>query len=77
MEFIINTLFFVAIILFAFSFTKKEHNAAVEQQIEGFSISLMKELYKVKNRIKLLEEEMLIKQDKQNVTEQSPNLHER
>lgn len=76
MEYTIITLFSVAIILFVVSL-KIDRISAVEKQIEGFSISLMAEFYKLDKRIKLLEEdEILIEKDKQHLTEQSPNLQE-
>ncbi len=63
MEFTIIALFSVSILLFVLSYFKKDRNKEVEQQIENFSITLMQEIYRLKKKIKALEEEILIGQD--------------
>jgi hypothetical protein len=52
------------IIFLSFIVLDKRRNKAVEKQIENFSISLMQEIYQLKKKIKVLEEEILIGQDK-------------
>ncbi|EIT85170.1 hypothetical protein A374_10520 [Fictibacillus macauensis ZFHKF-1] len=59
MEFAIFALLAVGLILLVFSF-RKEQSSNVEVQIENFSIQLMKEMYEVKKKLKVLEEEMMI-----------------
>ncbi len=68
MEYTIITLFSLAIILFIISFFKKDRNKEVEKQIENFSITLMQEIYQLKKKVKVLEEEILIGQDERYFT---------
>jgi hypothetical protein len=68
MEFTIIALFSLSIILFSVSFFKKDRNKEVETQIENFSITLMQEIYQLKKKIKVLEEEILIGQDQRYFT---------
>lgn len=63
MEYTIIALFSLSILLFIISFLKKDRNKEVEAQIENFSITLMQEIYQLKKKIKVLEEEILIGQD--------------
>lgn len=63
MEFTIIALFSLAIILFFLSFVKKDRNKDVERQIESFSITLMQEIYQLKKKVSVLEEEILIGRD--------------
>lgn len=63
MEYTIIALFSLSILLFIVSFVKKDRNKEVETQIENFSITLMQEIYQLKKKIKVLEEEILIGQD--------------
>ncbi|QOY36141.1 hypothetical protein AWH56_000100 [Anaerobacillus isosaccharinicus] len=63
MEYTIIALFSLSILLFIVSFVKKDRNKEVETQIENFSITLMQEIYQLKKKIKILEEEILIGQD--------------
>ncbi|OIJ16736.1 hypothetical protein BKP37_05790 [Anaerobacillus alkalilacustris] len=63
MEYTIISMFSISIILFLISFFKKDKNKEVEKQIENFSITLMQEIYQLKKKIKVLEEEILIGQD--------------
>lgn len=48
---------FVALIL---SYFKDSSTKRLEDQIEGTSITLMQELYKVKKKIRVIEEELMI-----------------
>ncbi|MCT8139725.1 hypothetical protein H1D32_19655 [Anaerobacillus sp. CMMVII] len=68
MGFTITILLFTSIILFTISFVKKDRNKEVEKQIENFSITLMQEIYQLKKKIKVLEEEILIGQDERYFT---------
>lgn len=60
---LIITLLSISITLLIISFLKKDRNKAIEKQIENFSITLMQEIYQLKKKIKVLEEEILIGQD--------------
>lgn len=53
----------ISVLLFIISFFKKDRNKLVEQQIENFSITLMQEIYQLKKKITVLEEEILVGQD--------------
>ncbi|MFN7251216.1 MAG: hypothetical protein ACK4M9_10535 [Anaerobacillus sp.] len=73
MELTLIALFSLSIILFLISFVKKDRNKEVEAQIENFSISLMQEIYQLKKKIKVLEEEILIGQDNHYFTNTQTN----
>lgn len=60
METVITLFFTVACILFILSFFKKEQNTELERQIENVSLTLMQELYQVKKKVQILEEEFMI-----------------
>lgn len=68
MEYTIIALISLSIILFIISFAKKDRNKEVETQIENFSITLMQEIYQLKKKIKVLEEELVIGQDERYFT---------
>ncbi|ANX12904.1 hypothetical protein ACFQ4X_09735 [Fictibacillus halophilus] len=59
MEFAIFGLLLVGIILLILSFRKNRENS-VETQLENFTIQLMKEIYQIKKKLKVLEDEMMI-----------------
>lgn len=60
MEFAIIILLITGITLLILSFFKKDSSKQVEVQLENFSIQLMKELYQIKKKMKVLEEELMI-----------------
>lgn len=74
MEYTIIALFSLSILLFIISFVKKDRNKEVETQIENFSITLMQEIYQLKKKIKVLEEEILIGQDDRYFTNGQDNM---
>jgi hypothetical protein len=59
MEFAIFGLLLVGIILLILSF-RKNRESSVETQLENFTIQLMKEIYQIKKKLKVLEDEMMI-----------------
>jgi hypothetical protein len=59
MEFAIFGLLLVGIILLILSFRRNRENS-VETQLENFTIQLMKEIYQIKKKLKVLEDEMMI-----------------
>ncbi|GGB50463.1 hypothetical protein [Fictibacillus barbaricus] len=59
MEFAIFGLLLVGVILLILSFRKNRENS-VETQLENFTIQLMKEIYQIKKKLKVLEDEMMI-----------------
>ncbi|MFC7370379.1 hypothetical protein ACFQPF_01665 [Fictibacillus iocasae] len=59
MEFIIFGMLAAGLVLLLISF-KKDRGANVETQLENFSIQLMKEIYQIKKKLKVLEEEIMI-----------------
>jgi len=60
MEYILFVLVIIGLIVLILSFFKRDSVKQLEEQIEGTSITMMQELYKVKKKIRLLEEEMMI-----------------
>lgn len=59
----VTILLVLSCLLFILSIFKKDRNKEVEDQIENFSITLMQEIYQLKKKIKVLEEEILVGQD--------------
>ncbi|GGE46855.1 hypothetical protein GCM10011391_27140 [Pullulanibacillus camelliae] len=60
MGYILLVLVIIGLIVLALSFFKQDSVKQLEEQIEGTSITMMQELYKVKKKIRVLEEEMMI-----------------
>ncbi|MCF6408480.1 MULTISPECIES: hypothetical protein [Pseudalkalibacillus] len=60
MEFTILALLVAGIVLIVLSFFKQNRTQQIETQLENVSIQLMKELYQINKKIKVLEEEMMI-----------------
>ncbi|WP_100372438.1 hypothetical protein [Bacillus sp. FJAT-45037] len=59
-EWTIMILLVIAILLFVLSFFRKDKATEVERQMENFSITLMQEIYQLKKKIRILEEELLV-----------------
>lgn len=53
-------LFSIAVLLFILSFFRKDRTYELEKQIEDLSIRHMQEIYQLKKKVQLLEEELLI-----------------
>ncbi|WP_257345874.1 hypothetical protein [Pseudalkalibacillus decolorationis] len=60
MELTIISLLIAGIVLIVLSFFKQNRKQNLEIQIENVSIQLMKELYQINKKIKVLEEELMI-----------------
>lgn len=60
MQIAIISLLAIAILLFFLSFFQKDPKKEMEKQMENFSISLMQEILKLKKKVNILEEEMMI-----------------
>lgn len=63
MEFTIIVLFSLSIVLFVLSFFQKDKAKELEKQLENMSIQLMQEMYQLKKKVTVLEEEYLIPTD--------------
>ncbi|MDR4281823.1 hypothetical protein FO523_22510, partial [Bacillus subtilis KCTC 1028 = ATCC 6051a] len=59
MEIAIIGLLVVSIVLIAFSYFQREPIKEVEQELETLQLSAMQEIYKLKKKMKVLEEELL------------------
>jgi hypothetical protein len=59
MELAIFSLLLVGVILLILSLRNKRENS-LETQLENFTIQLMKEIYQIKKKLKVLEDEMMI-----------------
>jgi hypothetical protein len=60
MGYLLLVLIIVGLIILIVSFFKEDSIKQLEDQIEGTSVTVMQELYKVKKKIRVLEEEMMI-----------------
>lgn len=60
MEFTIIGLFSLSLLLFVLSFLQKDRAKDVEKQLENLSIQLMQEMYQLKKKVSVLEEEIMI-----------------
>lgn len=62
MEYLLIGLFAFSIILLLISFFKKDH-VKLEDEMEQMTITHMQEMYQIKKRINILEEELLIQEN--------------
>ncbi|WKB36933.1 hypothetical protein QS257_08990 [Terrilactibacillus sp. S3-3] len=62
MGFIILILIIIGLLTLAISFFKKDRIKQLEKQIEDNSITMMQELYKVKKKVRILEEEVMLEE---------------
>jgi hypothetical protein len=60
MGYIILILVVVGLLSLIISYFKQDKIKQVEDQIEGTSITMMQELYQIKKKLRILEEEVLI-----------------
>ncbi|RYM02206.1 hypothetical protein EWH99_11285 [Sporolactobacillus sp. THM7-7] len=60
MGYIILALVLVGLVTLAVSYFKEDRVKQMESQLEENSIAMMQELYKVKKKIRVLEEEVMI-----------------
>lgn len=60
MEITIIVLFVISILLFVLSFFQRDRAKDVEKQLENVSIQLMQEMFQLKKKVALLEEENMI-----------------
>ena len=58
MEIAIIALFIVSIALIAFSYSQRDPMKDVEQELETLQLSAMQEIYKLKKKMTVLEEEL-------------------
>lgn len=60
MGYVILVLVAIGLLTLITSYFKQDKIKQVEEQIEGTSITMMQELYQIKKKLRVLEEEMLI-----------------
>ena len=60
MGYLLIVLIVIGLIILMVSFFKEDSIKQLEDQIEGTSVTVMQELYKVKKKIRVLEEELMI-----------------
>lgn len=60
METLIILLFSLAIILLALSFFTKDKTAKLEKEMEQMTLTYMQDMYQLKKKVKILEEEFMI-----------------
>jgi len=65
MEIAMIVLLSASVILFILSFFQKDPVKEIEKQVENTSISLMQEILKLKQKISVLEEELMIPENDQ------------
>jgi len=59
MEFVIIILFLISTVLIGISFSQRDHYKELEQEVEHLSVSAMQEIYKMKKKMRVFEEELL------------------
>lgn len=59
MEFVIIALFVISVVLLGVSFSQRDHYKELEQEVEQLSVSAMQEIYKMKKKMRVFEEELL------------------
>jgi hypothetical protein len=66
MEAILIILLIIGVGMLILSFFQKDKTKLIETQLENFTIQVMKEIYQVKKKVKVIEEELMIN-DKKNI----------
>jgi hypothetical protein len=74
MTIMIIILFIISIVLIGFSFLQRDNVKELEQELDHLQLSAMQEIYKLKKKMKLVEEELLqsdtpLKVETKNVSE--------
>ncbi|MFA8437680.1 hypothetical protein [Pueribacillus sp. YX66] len=69
MELTIILLLIASVLILIYSFLKKDPVKDVEKQLENFSISLMQEILKLKNKVTVMEEELMLPDSQSNKME--------
>ncbi|MCM3712886.1 hypothetical protein M3202_02245 [Alkalihalobacillus oceani] len=64
MEVAIIILFSLAIVLFLLSFFRKDSSKKLEQELETLSLTHLQDMYQIKKRLAVLEDELLISQQR-------------
>ncbi|MBD1378892.1 hypothetical protein [Metabacillus arenae] len=59
MEFVIAALFLISIVLIGLSFFQRDSFKELEQDVDTLQLSAMQEIYKLKKKVRVLEEELL------------------
>ncbi|MGX2960465.1 hypothetical protein JNUCC23_14515 [Peribacillus sp. JNUCC 23] len=72
MEYLLIGLLVFSSILLLISFFTKDH-VKLEEEIEQMTITHMQEMYQIKKKIKILEEELLIQENPPSYTVHKPN----
>lgn len=62
MEIVMLSLFILAIILLVISFFKKDKVAKLEEELEQITLSHMQDIYQLKKKVSILEEEFIIQE---------------
>ncbi|TPE69308.1 hypothetical protein AMD02_008995 [Halalkalibacterium halodurans] len=62
LEWVLIGLFIFSSILFILSFARKDRTKQLEEQLDNLSITFMQEIYQLKKKMRLLEEELLVGQ---------------
>ncbi|WP_243386322.1 hypothetical protein [Bacillus kexueae] len=75
MGYVIIALFVLSIALLGLSFSQRDHYKELEQEVEQLSISAMQEIYKMKKKMRVFEEELLQSETSQFSQNTQPVLH--
>ncbi|MFC0558094.1 hypothetical protein [Halalkalibacter alkalisediminis] len=71
LEIVLICLFTLATLLFILSFFRKDKTDELEKQVDQMSITYMQEIYQLKSKIRLLEDELLISADQSTAIRQN------
>lgn len=63
MEYVVASLFAIAIILLLVSFFLRDTNQDIREELDQLTIQQVQELYQIKKKLRVLEEELLITND--------------
>lgn len=62
-EIVIVSLFSFAILLLLISFFKRDHIAKLEEELEQTTLTQLQEMYQLKKKVRILEEELMIQEE--------------
>lgn len=76
MEIVIIVLFSLSTLFFILSFFKKDRTKELQEELEHFTMTTMQEIYQLKKKIQILEEELLANANNEFFTEQRSSKQE-
>lgn len=75
MEIVLISLFFMAIMLLIISLLRKDKKAKIEEELEQVTLTNMQDIYQLKKKVSILEEELMIQENPRNYSTLHTHTH--